>query len=204
MRKHHGPGGLRGLLRQRGGPAAAGPLRVVLVGRPRLSRRRRVGLLRRAGRRLATGGRREFAGAQVEALISRHPEVMLAAVYAVPDPRVGDEVMACVQLRPGSAADAQALDAHLRKQPELGTKWLPRFLRITSVDADDGHEQSAEAPASWRAVGMPGPRLVASEARRRPGAAHRGRPGCHPRGVRPPWPDARADPAGLTPAMGPR
>lgn len=32
----------------------------------------------------------------------------------------------------GSAADAQALDAHLRKQPELGTKWLPRFLRITS------------------------------------------------------------------------
>ena len=73
-----------------------------------------------------------FAGAQVEALISRHPEVMLAAVYAVPDPRVGDQVMACVQLRPGSAADAQALDAHLRKQPELGTKWLPRFLRITS------------------------------------------------------------------------
>jgi fatty-acyl-CoA synthase len=73
-----------------------------------------------------------FSGAPVEALISRHPDVMLAAVYAVPDPRVGDQVMACVQLRPGSAADAQALDAHLRKQPELGTKWLPRFLRITS------------------------------------------------------------------------
>jgi fatty-acyl-CoA synthase len=73
-----------------------------------------------------------FSGAPVEALISRHPDVMLAAVYAVPDPRVGDQVMACVQLRPGSAADAEALDAHLRRQPELGTKWLPRFLRITS------------------------------------------------------------------------
>jgi fatty-acyl-CoA synthase len=73
-----------------------------------------------------------FSGAAIEALISRHPDVMLAAVYAVPDPRIGDQVMACVQLRPGSAADARALDAHLRKQPELGTKWLPRFLRITA------------------------------------------------------------------------
>jgi fatty-acyl-CoA synthase len=73
-----------------------------------------------------------FCSAPVEALITRHPDVVLAAVYAVPDPRVGDQVMACVQLRPGSAADAGALDAHLKAQPELGTKWLPRFLRITS------------------------------------------------------------------------
>jgi fatty-acyl-CoA synthase len=73
-----------------------------------------------------------FSAAPVEALISRHPDVMLAAVYAVPDPRIGDQVMACVQLRPGSVADVRALDAHLRKQPELGTKWLPRFLRITA------------------------------------------------------------------------
>src|SRR5260370_9810251 len=57
---------------------------------------------------------------------------MLAAVYAVPDPRVGDQVMACVQVRPGSTADAAVLDAHLKAQPELGTKWLPRFLRITA------------------------------------------------------------------------
>ena len=73
-----------------------------------------------------------FGAAPIEALIARHPDVMLAAVYAVPDPRVGDQVMACVQLRPGSTADAAVLDAHLKAQPELGTKWLPRFLRITA------------------------------------------------------------------------
>lgn len=73
-----------------------------------------------------------FGAASVEALIARHPDVMLVAVYAVPDPRVGDQVMACVQFRPGATADGRALDAHLRAQPELGTKWLPRFVRITS------------------------------------------------------------------------
>jgi fatty-acyl-CoA synthase len=73
-----------------------------------------------------------FGAAPIEALMARHPDVMLVAVYAVPDPRVGDQVMACVQLRPDSTADASALDDHLKSQPELGTKWLPRFLRITS------------------------------------------------------------------------
>ncbi len=73
-----------------------------------------------------------FGSAPVEALIARHPDVMLVVVYAVPDPRVGDQVMACVQLRPGSTVDATTLDAHIRTQPDLGTKWLPRFLRFTS------------------------------------------------------------------------
>lgn len=73
-----------------------------------------------------------FGAAPIETLIARHPDVMLVAVYAVPDPRVGDQVMACVQLRPGSMVDAPALDAHLRAQADLGTKWLPRFVRITT------------------------------------------------------------------------
>jgi fatty-acyl-CoA synthase len=71
-----------------------------------------------------------FAAAPVEAILLRHPDVMLAAVYAVPDPRVGDQVMACVQLRPG-AGDVANLDAFVRSQPDLGTKQLPRFLRVT-------------------------------------------------------------------------
>jgi fatty-acyl-CoA synthase len=74
-----------------------------------------------------------FGSAPIEGLISRHPDVVLSAVYAVPDPRVGDQVMACVQLRPGATATALDLDAHLRAQPDLGTKWLPRFIRITEV-----------------------------------------------------------------------
>jgi fatty-acyl-CoA synthase len=72
-----------------------------------------------------------FASAPIEGLISRLPDVVLSAVYAVPDPRVGDQVMACVQLRPGSTVTVEDLDAHLRAQPDLGTKWLPRFVRVT-------------------------------------------------------------------------
>ena len=42
-----------------------------------------------------------FASAPIERILQRHPDVALAAVYAVPDPVVGDQVMAAVQLRPG-------------------------------------------------------------------------------------------------------
>ena len=40
-----------------------------------------------------------FASAPVERIIERHPDVVLAAVYAVPDPVVGDQVMAAVERR---------------------------------------------------------------------------------------------------------
>ena len=42
-----------------------------------------------------------FASAPIERILQRHPDVVLASVYAVPDPVVGDQVMAAVQLRPG-------------------------------------------------------------------------------------------------------
>jgi fatty-acyl-CoA synthase len=66
--------------------------------------------------------------------MQRHPDVVLAAVYAVPDPVVGDQVMAAVQLRPGlDALDADGLAAFLAAQEDLGTKWAPRFVRMTSA-----------------------------------------------------------------------
>ena len=43
-----------------------------------------------------------FASAPIERILQRHPDVVLAVVYAVPDPVVGDQVMAAVQLRPGT------------------------------------------------------------------------------------------------------
>ena len=59
---------------------------------------------------------------------------MLAAVYAVPDPTVGDQVMAAVQLRPGLAAlDAAELQDFLSAQGDLGTKWAPRFVRLSAA-----------------------------------------------------------------------
>ncbi len=74
-----------------------------------------------------------FAAAPVERILARHPDVVLAVVYAVPDEDVGDQVMACLQLRPGVTLNAAAFDRFLAEQPDLGTKWSPRYVRITDV-----------------------------------------------------------------------
>jgi fatty-acyl-CoA synthase len=71
-----------------------------------------------------------FAAAPVARILERHPDVVLAAVYAVPDPVVGDQVMAALQLRPGADFDPQEFSGFLATQGDLGTKWAPRFVRI--------------------------------------------------------------------------
>jgi fatty-acyl-CoA synthase len=72
-----------------------------------------------------------FAAAPVERILGRHPDVVLASVYAVPDPDVGDQVMAALELRPGAAFDPEAFAAFLAGQQDMGTKWAPRFVRVT-------------------------------------------------------------------------
>src|SRR5581483_6846652 len=74
-----------------------------------------------------------FAAAPVEAVLSRHPDVVMAAVYAVPDPQTGDQVMAALELRDASDFDAAGFATFLAGQADLGTKWAPRYVRI--VDA---------------------------------------------------------------------
>jgi fatty-acyl-CoA synthase len=75
-----------------------------------------------------------FASAPIERILQRHPDVVLAAVYAVPDPVVGDQVMAAIQLRPGvDALDPAAWAEFLAAQGDLGTKWAPRFVRMTGA-----------------------------------------------------------------------
>jgi fatty-acyl-CoA synthase len=45
---------------------------------------------------------------------------------------VGDQVMAALQLRPGAHFDPSRFDRFLDKQADLGTKWSPRYVRVTS------------------------------------------------------------------------
>jgi fatty-acyl-CoA synthase len=73
-----------------------------------------------------------LAAAPVERLLLRHPDVSRAAVYAVPDELVGDQVMAALVLREGSGMDPAAFTAFLEAQPDLGTKMWPRYVRIAS------------------------------------------------------------------------
>jgi fatty-acyl-CoA synthase len=75
-----------------------------------------------------------FASAPIERILQRHPDVTLSAVYAVPDPLVGDQVMAALQLRPGvDGLDSVPWSEFLAAQGDLGTKWAPRFVRLTSA-----------------------------------------------------------------------
>ena len=73
-----------------------------------------------------------FAAAPVEAILRRHAEVADAVVFAVPDPRTGDRVMAVLRLRPGVAFDRDGFARFLGDQPDLGTKWAPHFVRIVA------------------------------------------------------------------------
>ena len=71
-----------------------------------------------------------FAAAPVERILLRWEPVVLPAVYGVPDPELGDRVMAAIQLSPDVEFDADAFVAFLAEQHDLGTKWAPTFVRI--------------------------------------------------------------------------
>jgi fatty-acyl-CoA synthase len=73
-----------------------------------------------------------FAAAPVENVLARHPDVVLAAVYAVPSVDVGDDVMAALHLRDGATFDPDAFRAFLDEQTDLSPKWIPRYVRVAT------------------------------------------------------------------------
>jgi len=73
-----------------------------------------------------------FAAAPVENIVARYPGVVMCAVYPVPDPVTGDMVMIAIEMAAGHSFDARAFDDFLADQRDLGTKWSPQIVRITS------------------------------------------------------------------------
>jgi fatty-acyl-CoA synthase len=71
-----------------------------------------------------------FAAGPVEAVLGRHPDVAVVAVYPVPDTTSGDQVMAAFELRGDAAFDPGQFATWLEEQADLGTKWAPRFVRV--------------------------------------------------------------------------
>ncbi len=71
-----------------------------------------------------------FAAGPIEQILERWPGVASVVVYGVPDPRTGDQVMAALELDAGVTFDPSDFEAFLARQPDLGTKWAPRFVRI--------------------------------------------------------------------------
>ena len=83
----------------------------------------------RAGDWLRVDGE-NLGTAPIERLLLRHPDIAQAAVYAVPDVVVGDQVMAALVLRDGATFDPGAFAAFLAEQPDLGPKSAPRYVRV--------------------------------------------------------------------------
>jgi fatty-acyl-CoA synthase len=93
-----------------------------------------------------------FAAAPVERIIARHPDVAAVAVYGVPDPVTGDQVMAAIESRAGRAFDPDAFRDFLDGQRDLGTKWAPRFVRIVDSLPTIGADKIDKKPlrlAAW-------------------------------------------------------
>lgn len=68
----------------------------------------------------------------IERVLRRHPDVIAAAVYGVPDPRSGDQVMAAVEVADPGAFDLVRFAEFLCAQDDLGTKGTPRLLRVSA------------------------------------------------------------------------
>jgi fatty-acyl-CoA synthase len=68
----------------------------------------------------------------IERVLVRYDGVATVAVYAVPDPRTGDQVMAALEMLPGRSFDPAGFSRFLNAQPDLGTKWVPSFVRIST------------------------------------------------------------------------
>lgn len=73
-----------------------------------------------------------MAAAPIERILLRHNAINRVAVYAIPDERVGDQVMAAVVLQAGRAFDPDSFEAFLDSQPDLSTKARPRYVRIAT------------------------------------------------------------------------
>ncbi|WP_216207924.1 long-chain-fatty-acid--CoA ligase [Amycolatopsis aidingensis] len=86
-----------------------------------------------AGRRgdwLRVGGE-NLGTAPIERVLLRHPAIAEAAVYAVPDERVGDTVMAALVLTCEAALGPEEFGEFLSGQADLGPRQVPRYVRIT-------------------------------------------------------------------------
>ena len=71
-----------------------------------------------------------LGSAPIERVVLRHPDVVEVAVYGIPAPDVGDQVMAAVVLTDGASFDPDQFRTFLAEQTDLGPKQWPSFVRV--------------------------------------------------------------------------
>ncbi|WP_372452864.1 long-chain-fatty-acid--CoA ligase FadD17 [Mycolicibacterium xanthum] len=70
--------------------------------------------------------------APIERVLMRYPGVTEVAVYPIPDPTVGDRVMAALVLPDAGDFDPADFTGFLRRQTDLGPKQWPAFVRVAT------------------------------------------------------------------------
>lgn len=71
--------------------------------------------------------------APIERVLMRYPGVTEVAVYGIPDPAVGDRVMAALVMPEDTVFDPRAFRAFLAAQDDLGPKQWPSFVRVATA-----------------------------------------------------------------------
>jgi fatty-acyl-CoA synthase len=97
-----------------------------------------------------------FSAGAVERILNRFGPATGVAVYGVPDPVSGDQVMAALEI-PGSQRFDDEFARFLASQPDLGTKWAPRFVTVIDALPVTGAGKLDKAPLRRAAWLTPGP-----------------------------------------------
>ncbi|MGV0744420.1 long-chain-fatty-acid--CoA ligase FadD17 [Mycolicibacterium sp. XJ870] len=71
--------------------------------------------------------------APIERILLRYPDVVEVAVYPIPDPAVGDQVMAALVLTAGTVFEPEKFRAFLAEQSDLGPKQWPSYVRVNTA-----------------------------------------------------------------------
>ena len=75
-------------------------------------------------------GGENIAPREIDEALLRHPAVLEAAAVGIPDPNYGQEIMACVVLRPGHRCTVEDLAAFSRR--ELGPYKAPKIIKLVT------------------------------------------------------------------------
>lgn len=98
-----------------------------------------------------------------ERVLRRHPGVVAAGAFGVPDPRSGDQVMAAVEVAEGTRFEDLDLPGFLEEQQDLGTKGAPASYGSRTPCPPPGPTSCARRRCSWR-DGAPGTRCTGGRA----------------------------------------
>ena len=112
-----------------------------------------------------------FAASPVERIVGRFAPAAAVAVVGVPDPVAGDQVLAVLELLDGHTFDPTEFAEFLTAQTDLGTKWAPRFVRVTEAIPVLGNGKMdkrplrreawlVQDPVWWRPAGSAGYALM--------------------------------------------